>query len=150
MARKRVIVDTNIIFSAIFYKEGNEYKLFDLADKNKLEIVIMDYVFDECDLILKRKGIDPILLTEFLETFNHITLKELEPREYNRNLKKARELIRDAKDVPIFIFAEKEIRLNKNTYLVTGDKDFQTKDVESALDGRVFKSREFLTKFKMG
>ena len=147
MARKRVIVDTNIIFSAIFYKDGNEYKLFDLADKNKLEIIIMDYVYEECKLILERKEINPALFVDFIETFKNIILKELEPKEYHNNLKKAKETIRDVKDVPLFIFAEKEIGLDKHTYLVSGDKDFHTKKVKSTLDGRVYSSKEFLKKF---
>ena len=43
----KVIVDTNIFFSAIIYPDGSENKLFELVDKNKLKIVICDYVLDE-------------------------------------------------------------------------------------------------------
>jgi predicted nucleic acid-binding protein len=150
MVRRQVkaIVDTNIIFSAIFYKDGNEYKLFELADNGKLEIIIMGYVYDECKAILERKGIDASLFTEFLETFQNITLKELVAEEYKSRLEKASKTIRDAKDVPLFIFAEKEISCNEDTYLASGDKDFHTKQVKTALGGRVHTAKELIRQIK--
>ena len=148
-ARKaKVIVDTNIIFSAIFYKDGNEYRLFELADKSKLEIIIMRYVYEECIGILERKGIDPSLFVEFIETFQNITLKELAPDKYHSQSEKASKIIRDAKDVPLFIFAEGEISKNEGTYLVSGDKDFHTKQVKTALGDRVYTAKELIRQIK--
>ena len=70
----KVIVDTNIIFSAILTPGGNEYRLLLLADIGELEIIIFDYVLDEIKAIIERKNISSTLLPDFLDTFNNIRI----------------------------------------------------------------------------
>lgn len=142
----RVIIDTNIFFSSIFFPDGNERKLFELAEKGLWKIIIIDYVFDEIQAVLKSKGIEPGLAIDLLDTYRNIVHMDLDPKVYHENLEEASQTVKDIKDWPIFIFARNEIRKNKETYLISGDKDLNTPQVKEALENRAFTSRELLKK----
>ena len=142
----RVIIDTNIFFSSIFFPDGNERKLFELANKGLWKIIIIDYVFDEIQAVLKSKGIEPGLAIDLLDTYRNIVHMDLDPKVYDKYVNEASETVSDKKDWPIFIFARNEIRKNKETYLISGDKDLNTPQVKKALENRAFTSRELLKK----
>ncbi len=143
-ARKRVIIDTNIFFSSIFYPEGNERRLFELADLGICQIIIFDYVLEEIQMVLERKGIEPGLAMDLLDTYKNIIHMELEPPIYHQYLDEASKIVRDKKDWPIYIFAKHVMNRHSETYLVSGDKHLNSKKVREALDRRVLRTKEFL------
>ncbi len=140
----KAIVDTNIIFSAIISPDGNENRLFDLADQGKLNIIICDYVLDEAKAILERKGINPETLTNFLDTYNNIHIEDIGHLE-NEEIKRAIDNVTDHKDRPIFIFAYRFIKNDEQVFLISGDKDLRTPKVVKKLNGQSLSTREFLT-----
>ncbi len=145
----RVIVDTNIFFSSILFPDGNERRLFELADKGLWQIIISDYVFDEIQFVLKRKGIEPDLAIDLLDTYRNIIHMDLDPEIYHEFLDEASEKVKDKKDWPIYIFAKQEMEKHHETYLVSGDKHLNTPEVKKALDNRVFKTKEFFKLLKV-
>lgn len=145
MAKKasiRVIIDTNIFFSSILFPDGNERRLFELADRGLCQIIVCDYVFDEIQLVLKRKGIEPNLAIDLLDTYRNIIHMDLDPGLYHEYLNEASEIVNDKKDWPIYIFAKKEMEKDDETYLVSGDKHLNTPEVRKALDNRALRTRE--------
>lgn len=143
----KAIVDTNIIFSAIMYPDGNESKLFQLADKGELKIVICDYVLEEAKMILERKMINPDLLMDFLDTFLNIHLMDI--GEYDeKEIERAIKIVSDEKDRPIFIFAHRLIHSGDNIFLVTGDADLRTEEVRSELKNHSLTTAELLSQLK--
>ncbi len=152
MARKasiKVIIDTNIFFSSIFFPGGNERRLFELADKGLWQLIISDYVFDEIQLVLKRKGIEPNLAIDLLDTYRNIIHMDLDPEIYHKYLNEVSEIVNDKKDWPIYIFAKKEMDNDDDTYLVSGDKHLNTPEVKIALDNRVFRTKELFKLLKV-
>ena len=152
MAKKasiRVIIDTNIFFSSILYPDGNERRLFELADKGLWQIIISDYVFDEIQLVLKRKGIEPNLAIDLLDTYRNIVHMDLDPEKYHEFLEEASEKVNDKKDWPIYIFAKQEMEKHTETYLVSGDRHLNTPEVKKTLDNRVFKTKELFKLLKV-
>ncbi|UCE36965.1 MAG: PIN domain-containing protein [Thermoplasmata archaeon] len=141
----KIIVDTNIIFSAILFPEGNENRLFTLADEGKLEIIICDYVLDETIAVLKRKDIDPNLMLDFLDTFRNIQIIDISEPE-DEEILRAVKVVTDEKDRPVFIFARRMIYDDENVYLVSGDKDLRTGMVKKDLKGRSITTGELLKK----
>ncbi len=145
MARSvRVIIDTNIFFSSIFYPEGNERKLFELADRGYVEIIVFDYVLDEIQAILQKKGIESGLVIDLLDTYRNIVFMELDVKDYQRFEEEATEVIRDRKDLPVYIFARTMIEKDRDVYLVTGDNDFYVDAVKKSLNNRVLRTKDLL------
>jgi predicted nucleic acid-binding protein len=143
------IIDTNIFFSSIFFPDGNERMLFELADEGSIQIIIMDYVFDEIQEILRRKGINPGLAIDLLDTYRNILHMDMDPEVYYEHLEEATKIVRDKKDWPIYIFAKTEMKRKKNIYLVSGDKDMNTPQVKKALGNRVLTSKELIKLVKV-
>jgi putative PIN family toxin of toxin-antitoxin system len=139
----KVIVDTNVIFSAILTLGGNEYRLFLLADIGELEIIIFDYILDEIKTILEKKRISLTLLPDFLDTFNNIRIETIE-NVTEEEIQRSINSVRHEKDRPIFIFAYRSIDEDADTFLITGDKDLRTELVKKALKGHSMSAREFL------
>jgi predicted nucleic acid-binding protein len=73
----KLIIDTSTFFSAIYNRHGNEAKLFELADKSKCSIFIVDHVLDEMENIFERKYLDFTLVLELLDTYNNIEIHKL-------------------------------------------------------------------------
>ena len=76
----RVVIDTNIFFSSIFFPNGNERRLLELADRGMWQIIVCDYVLEEIQLVLERKGIDPELALNLLDTYRNILHMGMDPR----------------------------------------------------------------------
>ncbi|MCS4541290.1 MAG: PIN domain-containing protein [Euryarchaeota archaeon] len=142
--RFRIVVDSNILYSAINFPRGNEYKLFLKADAGKVEIVIPDYVYDETRAAFEKRGINPQLVTDFLDTFHNIHIEERDILGETKTIRKAEEIVRDRKDIPVFVFAKVVMGEDENTYLVSGDEDLLTSLVKEELFGRVKKARMML------
>ena len=139
-----VVVDTNVIYSAIFYPNGNENALFKRADAGDIKIIIFDYVYEELTGVLQRMNIDPILIPDFLDTYDNIEFIEEDISVYDELIKIAKEAVSPRNDRPIFIFAKKKMQTDEKMYLVSGNKHLLTRRVKKELFGRVKKPSQML------
>ena len=137
-----IIVDTSTFFSSIYNPDGNESKLFELAEEGLCKIVLFQYVLDELQAVFQKKGIDFKVVLDLLDTYENIYIEDMEEPE-DSEIEMARKLISDPKDRPIFIFTLRRIE-NGNTYFVSGDKIFFKEDVRKILRGRVLRTSEAL------
>jgi predicted nucleic acid-binding protein len=140
----RVIVDSTILYSAINFPKGNEYKLFLKADIGLIEILIFDYVYDEIRSVFQRKNINSKLITSFLETFHNIRLVERDISKEVQTIKIAEQVVSDRKDRPIFVFAKTLMEKDDTVFLVSSDKHLLNAKVNSKLFGRVRKTKQML------
>ena len=139
----RIIVDTSTLFSAFYNRKGNEARLLELADQEKCEIIILDYVMEEIDSVFRRYEIDIELVYDLLQTYHNITISSLEYIKEDE-VSISNELIKDILDRPIFIFSRREIASNDRSYLITGDKGFFSVEVRKELGNRVIHTVEAL------
>ena len=146
----RVIIDTNIFFSSIFFPNGNERRLLELADRGMWQIIVCDYVLEEIQLVLERKGINPELALNLLDTYRNIIHMGMGPEAYHDIRPLASELVSDRKDWPMFVFAKLLMENHGLTFLVSGDSDLNSEQVRKALYGRAMRAREFLEIMKAG
>lgn len=137
----RVVIDTSTFFSAIYNRNGNEAKLFELADEGMCSIFIVDYVLDEMKEILKRKNMGFGLVMELLDTYNNIHIKKLAQLKLTE-IELAKNLIEDIEDRPVFIFAVRMIELQEDTYFISGDNIFFQDKVKKFLKNKVLRTRE--------
>ena len=137
----RIIVDTSTLFSAFYNRRENEAHLLELANLEKCEIIIFDYVLGEIESVFRRKDLNIELVYDLFENYNNITISSLEritPLENSLS----KEMIDDPLDRPIFIFAMREIDSDDNTYFVTGDKGFFRKGAKERLGNKALHTFE--------
>ena len=129
-----VMLDTNIIISAVLFPNGKAADAFYKALFPPYEPIICDYVLDELHRKFREKFPDKqIELEAFLcNVLSGIKIVPISNNEYMAENK-----IRDPKDRPILRSA-----LNEHAALfLTGDKDF----LESSItDPRIISVRDFL------
>ena len=113
----RILVDTNILFSALLYPSSKPAKaLLHIADNH--EMVLCDRNIAELRAILRKKA--PRFLADAEVLFAELSYELVLAVDY------AEKLIRDAKDQPILnaaIVSDVDI-------ILTGDKDFLSLDME--------------------
>ena len=116
----RIMLDTNILFSAILFPNGTTAKALNLCIE-KHEIVICSYVIDEIKRIVKKKFPNKIkAINDFLDhlDFDYVYT----PSSIPNNIID----IRDEKDYPIIYTAIVE---NVDAIL-SGDKDFKATGID--------------------
>lgn len=113
----RILVDTNILFSAMLFRNSKPAKaLIHISDVH--EMIICDRSIQELYDILRRKAPEALPDAEvFLANFSY----ELIPAVENGS-----KLIRDAKDQPILNAAI----VSDVDVILTGDKDFLSLEME--------------------
>ena len=127
----RVLVDTNTLLSALLYPNSTTAKAFQLVLLNH-QLILCDYVIEEAKTVVKRKFPNHLVdLNSFLRELNFETVfaPPLTPETMER--------MRDPKDVPILLTAERE----KVDIILTGDKDFHALNIEKP---RVLSAGQFL------
>ena len=137
----RIIIDTSTLFSAIYNRKGNEAQLLELADMEKCEIIIFDYVIDEIESVFFRKGLDIELVYDLLDNYHNITISSLE-NITAEEITRAIRVIDDPLDRPIFIFAKRIIDSTDLSYFVTGDKGFFKKEALNEMFNRTIHTIE--------
>ncbi len=131
----RVMLDTNIFISMIFFPSENTRELARKLTDNH-QIVVCDYVIEELELVTerkfpaKRKYLDRFFVELPFELV--YTPKELDSNEFPE--------MRDAKDFPILATAIME----SIDVFLTGDKDFLVLDVETP---EILTMKEFLEQY---
>jgi len=138
----RVLVDTNILLSGIFF-EGNESSILDLIE---LDLITSEDAVVELQKVVKKK------LKYLKERTFEIALAETEkaladiiiiPRnKYSHKLKEADFLIRHKKDIPILA----AVLYVKPDYFLTGDAHFFTDNIKSIVN--VITAADFLARIK--
>ena len=130
----RVMIDTNVIISAILFPKGKAAQAYSKALSSPYQPMICDYIVDE----LRRKFSEKFdeSMTE-LEKFLDATLEVVQVVTTPKDKVAAEDKIRDPKDRPILRAA-----LNEHAELfITGDKDFLE---SSVTDPRIISVAEFL------
>jgi putative PIN family toxin of toxin-antitoxin system len=111
-----VVLDTNVLVSALIHPGSARFLIYRLVETN-VNIAISDYIIKEAETVLKRsKFRHRQILTKLWEELKPIMIVV---NSKNGQLSK---LIRDPKDRPILITAQKA----RADYLITGDDDLLT------------------------
>lgn len=130
----RVMVDTNILFSAIIFPKGQAAKAFTHCLLNH-ELVISTYVINELKQVLKKKK--PEKLSAIDDFFEKLSF---ELAYTSDNIETELFSIRDPKDYPVLYTAI----IENVDILISGDKDFKDTDVTHP---EILTPQEFLEKY---
>lgn len=113
----RIMVDTNIIISAIRNPNGTPFAAYAKAAQSPYKIVLCDQIVDEVRKVFNRKFPDCIPLIERFFTW---ALFEIVSTPSQEEVNEKENMIRDVNDRPILRAA----LMAKVDVLITGDKDF--------------------------
>ncbi len=130
----RVMVDTNILFSAIIFPKGQAAKAFTHCLLNH-ELVISTYVINELKQVIKKKK--PEKLSAIDDFFEKLSF---ELAYTSDNIETELFSIRDPKDYPVLYTAI----IENVDILISGDKDFKDTDVTHP---EILTPQEFLEKY---
>lgn len=130
----RVMVDTNILFSAIIFPKGQAANAFTHCLLNH-ELVISTYVINELKQVLKKKK--PEKLSAIDDFFEKLSF---ELAYTSDNIETELFSIRDPKDYPVLYTAI----IENVDVLISGDKDFKDTDVTHP---EILTPQEFLEKY---
>lgn len=120
----RILIDTNIVLSAILVPEGRMADALKFAIRNGYTLCLCTFGIEEMRFVVKRKFPDKMPVQErLLSEFSYELL--LTPAVLPQNLPS----MRDAKDLPVLASAI----MGDVDVLLTGDKDFDAVDMERPL-----------------
>jgi len=114
---KRVMLDTNILFSAMYSLSGKPFAAFSKASIMPHRLVLCDQIIDELRRNFNRKFPEKVPV---VERFLSILQYDLVTLDHSDEVVDDEKKIRDATDRPILRAARKA----KVDIFVTGDKDF--------------------------
>lgn len=131
----RVMIDTNILISAILFPNSLPAKALEKASLNHT-VILSSYGIDEIHIVFQRKFKDKCLILEkFLSKFSfELVYTPLNIEEGNFPE------IRDIKDLPILASAI----LGDVDIIVTGDKDFFALDIDKP---EIVSAKDFLERY---
>ena len=130
----RVMLDTNVLFSAMYGFESNPYNAFSKASELPYRLVLCDQIVDELRRNFNRKFPMKIPALERFLSIAHYDLVTLTPEDEAVDDEKN---IRDLDDRPILRAARKA---NVDIF-ITGDKDF----LESTIvDPKIMTAAQFV------
>ena len=117
----RVMLDTNVLISALLFPSERMTKLFENIVINHT-MVLSSYVIDELYMVVERKFPNKLFIVEkLLERMSYELVYT--PKTLEKNLLN----IRDIKDYPVIYTAIME----NVDILITGDKDFEDLEIEN-------------------
>ncbi len=111
------MVDTNIIFSALYDMRSKAGRLLFLAIEGRIDLIASDYIREELERNLK----DKLGYTdeEFEETVKALPIRWIDDERYTKEMDRAAKLIAHRRDVPVLALA-----LHTKCGVVTGDEHF--------------------------
>lgn len=130
----RIMIDTNVLISALLFPSEKMNKLFESIFINHT-MVLSSYVIDELYMVVERKFPSKIGVIESLLSRMSYELVYT-PKSIKGNLVS----IRDIKDYPVIYTAVVE----GVDILITGDKDFENLNLESP---EILTPNDFITKY---
>ena len=133
--------DTNVLFSGIYFA-GVASTLVNFVRFKKVDLYQSEYLRDELVEVARRNSL-PLKPFEPFYSFDNVHI--ITDRSYysKEEFASAGKLVRDKKDVPVYVFAKKMLSLKKIDYFVTGDKDLLEEKVKKSLDWKMISIREF-------
>ena len=130
----RIMVDTNVLFSAILFPQGQAAKVLQKCIAEN-DIVIPSYVIDELKRVVKKKF--PNKLHDIDLFFEKLSFELVyTPEKIDEGLF----TIRDKKDYPILYTAI----IENVDVLITGDEDFKDTDIKHP---EILSPSEFIHKY---
>lgn len=116
-SKPSVVIDTNIVFSALYDLRSGAGRLLFLAIENRIDLIASKYIEGELERNLK----DKLGYTdeEFEETLKALPIKWIDDERYLGEMDKAAKLIAHKRDVPILALA-----LHMKYGVVSGDRHF--------------------------
>ena len=131
----RVMLDTNILVSAIFFPSAQTRTLISEIICNR-SLVLCDYVLEELRLVVERKfPAKSMALEHFFSALRFELVHTSATTDYSDTPS-----VRDNKDTPILATA---IQNNVDVF-ITGDKDFLVLDIDTP---QIMNMAEFLFKY---
>ena len=133
----RIMIDANIIVSAILFPNSNIAKAIDHIGNN-FDLIISKYTLEEVEDVFNEKF--PHKLSEMYEFMKQVpyelfVLEKIENKKYPS--------IRDDEDLPVLANAIE----SKVDILITGDKDFDNVKIEIP---KIMKPREYIDEYMVG
>lgn len=113
----RVVVDTNVLFSALYQPDSDPGKVILLAAEGALELFAPATVREELERTLRAKL--EYSESEWKLTLESLPVRWIEPLEYESLLPVVEGAIRDLSDAPVVAVA-----LLLGTGVLSGDRDF--------------------------
>ncbi|MBO8182730.1 MAG: PIN domain-containing protein [Archaeoglobus sp.] len=118
----RIVLDTNVLFSAIRYR-GKPFELLERAERENVKVLIPEYVYEELREVFIRNDLDFNLVVRFLATYENLSIVE---RKFRGELiALAEEMVPDRKDHPVFAYTLLLHEEDNAIRLVTGDKSLR-------------------------
>lgn len=121
----RVMIDTNILISGMLF-DGTERLLLNYAQDKKYTLILCEFSLTEARTVLLRKFPGKEYILDEMLKLLPVETVQVPSQE---KIKKAGNIIRDAKDAVIFAAAIE----NAPDAFVSGDKDFHTPEVKEAI-----------------
>lgn len=129
----KVVIDTNVIISGIFWG-GNPKKILQLFRNKQIEVLISPEMLFEIIRILEEFEADEKLINDVKYIFQTRAVKVLPKKKFH--------IVRDPKD-NIFLDASFE---GKADFLISGDKDFLT--LKNFYKTRIISPKDFIDMIK--
>ncbi len=120
----KAVIDTNVIFSALYDLRSGAGKLLTCAIEGRIELYGSAYIKRELERNLKGK-LD-YTEEEFKETIKALPIKWIEDERYSKEVRKAEKLIKHKRDAPVLALA-----LHLKCGVVSGDGHFHSIDYKS-------------------
>ena len=138
-----LMVDTNIVFSAILYPSGNAGWPLETASNRQVPVVLVDYIEDELVKVLGKKGVSAGKVRDFLRTYPNIERHDSKDVSLDE-IEKVKTSVSDRKDRPLVAYALHRLNLGFDCLLVTGDKKLFVPTVRGMLKGNIKTASEIL------
>lgn len=129
----KVFLDTNILISAMLFKNSLVYSAYEKAVKN-CECYISNQTVEEIKVVFNKKFPDKIDMIDVFITMTLKTVKLVDDVENSYPLEKT---IRDSKDIYIY----RNAKFLKCDAILSGDKDFLE---NKQLDIEIISPRDYL------
>ncbi len=120
-SKLRVVVDTNIIFSALYDIRSNAGTLLFYAVNGGIDLYASTYIRNELERNLRGK-LD-YSAREFMETIKALPIIWMEDEVYAREITMAEKMIEHTRDIPVLALA-----ISLGCDIVSGDKHFHSID----------------------
>ncbi|KKW37666.1 MAG: hypothetical protein UY87_C0087G0005 [Candidatus Peribacteria bacterium GW2011_GWC2_54_8] len=133
--------DTNVLFSGLYYGAAAS-SLIEAVRFNKIDLYQSEYLRDELFevSVRNRMPLETAMLFYNLANVHVVTDDSYYSKE---EFDEAKPLIRDEKDIPVYVFAKKLLSVGKIDYFVSGDKDLLQAKVRKSLQGKIVSLAEF-------
>lgn len=144
MYNQNLGVDTNVLFSALFY-QGKPHKILEKVVRAEVKLWISEYIQNELLGVVNRLSLSKEIAVEFFSLQN-VRIVADEGYCTPKALAEAEKIVRDKKDAPIYAFAKFALERKMIDEFITGDLDLLTAEVRKQLNNQIKTPAEYLSK----